>query len=247
MKIGRALTGSDRAVFFCTENGTSFNEFNPDSGQIGEQIEILKFLSPTQASKVVCVGLNYRDHAKEFGLEPPKEPLLFLKPASSIIGHLDDIHYPPQSQRVDYEAELGVVISKRCSRTTPENAWEYILGYTCLNDVTARDLQAIDGQWTRAKSFDTFCPVGPWIETDIPNPHDLDISLILNGEKRQSSNTSNLIFRVNELVSYVSNVMTLEKGDVIATGTPGGIGPMQKGDRVCVIIENIGILENTLI
>ena len=167
-----------------------------------------------------------------------------MKPATSVIGPLDDIVYPSQSSRVDYEAELAVVISKDCKDVKASDAAGVILGYTCLNDVTARDLQVSDGQWTRAKSFDTFAPIGPWIETDIGDPHSLAITSHLNGECKQSSNTKNLIFTVFELVEFISGIMTLNKGDVIATGTPSGIGPMNPGDEIAIELEGIGVLTN---
>ncbi|MBI5571920.1 MAG: fumarylacetoacetate hydrolase family protein [Desulfomonile tiedjei] len=200
---------------------------------------------PCVPTKVVAVGLNYRDHAAELGLKLPEEPLLFLKPASSVIGPGARILLPPQSTRVDYEAELGIVIAKTAKNVTREAAAEHILGYTCLNDVTARDLQNKDGQWTRAKGFDTFCPFGPWIETDV-NPANLAIELYLNSERKQRSRTSNLIFSPAELVEFASGVMTLFPGDVIATGTPSGIGPMKHGDTVEVRIEGVGSLVNTV-
>jgi 2-keto-4-pentenoate hydratase/2-oxohepta-3-ene-1,7-dioic acid hydratase in catechol pathway len=247
MKIGRAITGDGVIVNFCMTDGITTRLFEKESGKPGKEISIGRFLPPVMPSKVVCVGLNYRDHAKELGFDLPKEPLIFIKPGTSVIGHLDNILYPVQSERVDYEAELAVVISRPCSKVSPEEATSYIFGYTCLNDVTARDLQIKDGQWTRAKSFDTFCPIGPYIETEIADPHKLDISLVLNGVRKQASNTSNLIFPVNELISRISHIMTLNDGDVIATGTPSGIGPMNRGDKVCVEIEGIGVLENMLI
>jgi 2-keto-4-pentenoate hydratase/2-oxohepta-3-ene-1,7-dioic acid hydratase in catechol pathway len=203
----------------------------------------VKLLSPCLPSKVVAVGLNYRDHAEEMGLAIPEEPILFLKPSTSVIGPGDMIVLPPQSTRVDYEAELAIVISKSARNVPSEKAGEYILGFTCLNDVTARDLQAKDGQWTRAKSFDTFCPIGPWIDTEIDGS-DLKIELILNGETKQESRTSNLIFNSAKLVEFISTVMTLHPGDVIATGTTSGIGPMGPGDTVEVRIEGIGSLVN---
>ena len=187
--------------------------------------------------------LNYRDHAHELGLEIPEEPVLFLKPATTIIGPGESVICPRTSSRVDYEAELGVVVKDRTRNISPEEAPDHILGYTCANDVTARDLQKKDGQWTRAKSFDTFCPVGPWIETDL-DPGNLLIQSYLNGERRQSSRTSQLIFSVHELVSFISGIMTLEPGDLIITGTPAGIGPMKPGDEIEVRIEGIGSLKN---
>jgi 2-keto-4-pentenoate hydratase/2-oxohepta-3-ene-1,7-dioic acid hydratase in catechol pathway len=203
-------------------------------------------LSPVVPSKIVAIGLNYRDHAEEMNLPIPLEPILFLKPLSSLCGPDDPIVSPPQAGRVDYEAELAVVIRKRCRHVLPERAREHILGYTCLNDVTARDLQARDGQWTRAKGFDSFCPVGPCIATDI-DPNGVDIETYLNGEKRQASNTKHLIFPVEDVVARVSAVMTLLPGDVIATGTPAGVGPMRPGDKIEVRIEGIGSLKNPVI
>ncbi|MDP3066936.1 MAG: fumarylacetoacetate hydrolase family protein, partial [Methanobacteriaceae archaeon] len=201
---------------------------------------------PVQPSKVVCVGLNYRDHAEELNMEIPDEPILFLKPHTAVIGHGASIIYPPQSHQVDYEAELAVVVGKDAHKISKENAFDYIAGYTILNDVTARDLQRKDGQWTRAKSFDTFCPIGPWIETDL-DPGNQNISLLLNGQLKQKSNTRNMIFSVEELVSFISNIMTLKPGDVIATGTPPGVGSMQVGDMVEVEVEGIGVLKNRVL
>jgi 2-keto-4-pentenoate hydratase/2-oxohepta-3-ene-1,7-dioic acid hydratase in catechol pathway len=202
-----------------------------------------RLLAPAVPTKVVAVGLNYVDHARELSMALPEEPLLFMKPASSVIGPDDPIVMPPQSDRVDFEAELAVVIGKRARNVPRGSAADYILGYTCLNDVTARDLQQKDGQWTRAKGFDTFCPLGPWIETEI-SPADLAVELRLNGVVKQRSRTSNLVFDPHALVEYISAVMTLEIGDVIATGTPAGIGPMCADDIVEVLIEGIGVLRN---
>lgn len=204
-----------------------------------------KLLPPCEPTKIVAVGLNYADHAKEMGDKIPKFPALFIKPSSSVIGHGDDIIYPPMSKQVDYEAELAIVIGKTSSYVSEDEAKNYIFGYTCLNDVTARDLQKIDPQWTRAKGFDTFAPIGPWIETDL-NPDNAEIKLKLNGEIKQHSNTSNFIFKTNTLVSKISEIMTLYSGDIITTGTPSGIGPMKPGDTVEVDIDGIGILKNTI-
>ncbi len=209
-------------------------------------LDEIEVLPPVNPSKIICVGLNYRDHADELNMEIPEEPIIFLKPPSSVIGDGDSIIYPPVSKKVDYEVELAVVISKDAKNVESKNAGDFIGGYTILNDVTARDLQRRDGQWTRAKSFDTFCPLGPCIETDV-NPHRLDISLKLNRKVRQSSNTGNMIFDVYELVEFISNIMTLKKGDVIATGTPPGVGPMLPGDEVEASIEGIGMLRNLVI
>lgn len=197
-------------------------------------------------SKIVCVGLNYREHAVELKLKIPKEPVIFLKPPSSIIYNKDDIVYPPKVKRLDFEAELAVVIKKKTKNIKPKEAAAYILGYTCLNDVTARDLQKKDGQWTRSKSFDTFCPIGPVIETDL-DPSDIKIESRLNGILRQSSSSADLIFPVRELVAYISGIMTLLPGDIISTGTPPGVGPMMPHDFIEVRIEGIGALMNKVV
>jgi len=209
-------------------------------------LDEVRFLPPCAPTKVVAVGLNYRDHAEEMKIALPEEPLLFLKPASSVIAHGEGIVIPPQSARVDYEAELAIVIGKTAKNVARSDAKDYILGYTCLNDVTARDLQSKDGQWTRAKGFDTFCPLGPWIVTDL-DPSDAAIGLYLNGEPKQQSRTSNLIFDCARLVEFISAIMTLMPGDVIATGTSSGIGPMKVGDTVEVRIDGIGSLENRVV
>ena len=208
------------------------------------KLEDVKILPPVQPSKVVCVGLNYKEHAQEMGMELPKEPVIFLKPSTSVIGHMDPIKYPKDMvKRLDYEGELGVVIRERAYRLKRGEEKSYIMGYTCVNDVTARDLQERDGQWTRAKSFDTFCPIGPWIETSL-DPTSLKIETLLNGKVVQSSNTSDLIFDPFYLVWFISQIMTLLPGDVISTGTPPGVGPMDVGDVVEVRIEGIGSLVN---
>jgi 2-keto-4-pentenoate hydratase/2-oxohepta-3-ene-1,7-dioic acid hydratase in catechol pathway len=196
-----------------------------------------------QPTKVVLVGLNYKDHARELQMPLPDEPILFLKPPTALIGPEDYIVYPAQSKRVDYEAELAVVIKDECKAIEPEAVMDFVEGFTCLNDVTARDLQSKDVQWTRAKSFDTFCPIGPKIVTDI-DPNSVKIQSYLNGELRQNSNTSNFIFSMEELVSFTSKVMTLQSGDIIATGTPSGIGAMEKGDTIEIKIEGVGTLRN---
>ena len=205
-------------------------------------IEDVELLAPCLPSKIVCVGLNYTEHAKELKMELPDEPILFLKPPSAAIGPGAEIVVPESSQRVDYEGELGVVIGKRCKFIAANEAQKYILGYTCFNDVTARDLQQKDGQWTRAKSFDSFAPFGPWIASI--DPLDADIQTRVNGVMKQRSNTSDLIFGVPKLIEFISQVMTLEPGDVIATGTPPGVGRLEKGDMVEVEIEGIGVLKN---
>lgn len=202
-------------------------------------------LVPCEPTKIIAVGLNYSDHAKEMQEEQLAAPVLFSKPTTALLPHGCKICRPRVSQRIDYEAELAVVIKKTCKDISKEEAEDYILGYTCLNDVTARDLQKTDGQWTRAKGFDTFAPVGPWIETEV-NPNNLSIRLEVNGEVRQKGNTEMMMFSPQKLVSFVSGIMTLLPGDIITTGTPSGIGPMEPGDEVSVIIEKIGVLTNIM-
>jgi 2-keto-4-pentenoate hydratase/2-oxohepta-3-ene-1,7-dioic acid hydratase in catechol pathway len=209
-------------------------------------LDTLRLLAPCSPTKIVALGVNYRSHAQEMSSQLPKNPLIFLKPPTAVIGPEDKIVYPPSSKQVDYEGELGVVIKKRAKGISREQANDYILGYTCLNDVTARDLQKSDGQWTRAKGFDTFAPIGPCIETELDDTS-LDIETYLNGRLVQKGNTRDLVFGVAELVSFVSYVMTLLPGDIIATGTPGGIGPMQPGDMVEIRIEGIGGLRNYVV
>jgi 2-keto-4-pentenoate hydratase/2-oxohepta-3-ene-1,7-dioic acid hydratase in catechol pathway len=202
----------------------------------------VRLLAPLLPSKVVCVGQNYADHIEEMGAERPPAPVIFLKPSTAVCGPGDPIRRPTR-QRVDYEGELAVIIGRLCSEVPADRAAEVIFGYTCANDVTARDLQARDGQWTRAKGFDTFCPLGPWIETAV-DPANLSLTTSLNNEVRQQSNTSLLLHDVPALVAFVSQVMTLIPGDVLLTGTPAGVGPMDKGDEVAVTIEGIGTLTN---
>jgi 2-keto-4-pentenoate hydratase/2-oxohepta-3-ene-1,7-dioic acid hydratase in catechol pathway len=206
----------------------------------------IRLLPPCLPSKIIALGVNYRSHGEEMSHRIPAEPLIFIKPSTSVIGTEDNIVYPESSRRVDYEGELGVVIKSVMRRVSKEEVADYILGYTCVNDVTARDLQARDKQWTRAKSFDTFCPIGPCIETEL-DPADLALETILNGEVKQQTRTSQLIFPVATLVSFISYIMTLLPGDIIATGTASGIGPMQPGDIVEVKIEGIGTLRNYVI
>lgn len=213
--------------------------------EIGEfvKLEEVKILAPSKPTKIVAVALNYREHAKEMGKPIPDEPLIFLKPTSAIINPYESIKLPTMSSRVDYEGELAVVIGKICKDVEVDEVDEYILGYTCFNDVTARDLQKKDVLFARAKGFDTFAPFGPWVVTGI-DPSDLRIRTILNGKVVQEGRTSDMIFNVRELVSFVSKIMTLYPGDIIATGTPPGIGPLSKGDRIEVEIEGIGTLVN---
>ncbi|MFH0839025.1 MAG: fumarylacetoacetate hydrolase family protein [Candidatus Omnitrophota bacterium] len=203
-------------------------------------------LAPAQPTKIILVGLNYRDHAKELKMELPKEPVIFLKPSSAVIGHRENIMYPRGVTRLDYEAELAVVIRRKARNLSPDIVRDYILGYTCLNDVTARDLQKQDTQWTRSKSFDSFCPIGPWVNTNV-NPENLTVKCFLNGRLKQYSSTSRLIFPVDYLISFISGIMTIYPGDVISTGTPPGVGEMKCGDRVEIEIEKIGRLENQVV
>lgn len=203
-----------------------------------------KMLPAVAPSKIVCVGRNYREHAAELGNAMPEAPLLFLKAPSAIIGDGDTITLPPASERVEHEGELGVVIGRRCRRIKDdENPLAFVLGYTCVNDVTARDLQRKDVQFTRAKSFDTFCPVGPFIVTDL-DPLDIHLETRVNGRVRQSGRTSAMAFPIPYLIRYISHIMTLEPGDLIATGTPAGVGPLNHADIVEVEIEGIGVLRN---
>jgi 2-keto-4-pentenoate hydratase/2-oxohepta-3-ene-1,7-dioic acid hydratase in catechol pathway len=202
-----------------------------------------RLLAPSTPSKIVCVGRNYVEHAKELGNEVPKVPLIFLKPPSSIIAPGETILLPPQSLQVEHEAELVVVIGKRGRNVTTESARDLILGYTIGNDVTARDLQKTDGQWTRAKGFDTFCPFGPWIDTDF-NPADALITCRVNGQMRQLASTRDMVFNIGALMAYVTSVMTLEPGDLIFTGTPAGVSQLNHGDTVEVEIDGLGLLSN---
>jgi len=206
----------------------------------------VRLLAPVLPSKVVAIGKNYASHAAEMGGEVPDQPLIFLKPSTAVIGPREPIASPPSSERVDYEGELAVVISRLCRDVPEERAMDVVLGYTCANDVTARDQQKSDGQWSRAKGYDTFCPLGPWIETDV-NPDDLAITTRLNGEVKQDSRTSMIVHKIPSLIAYVTSCMTLLPGDVILTGTPDGIGPMRVGDEVSVEIEGIGELINPVV
>ena len=252
MKILRFTT--EMSVKYGVQEGDLIREsegspYNPTELRLSSRrhrISDIKILAPATPSKVVAVGLNYFGHAEELKMTIPDVPLLFLKPSTSLIGPGDDIVYPDSSERVDYEAELGVVIKARAYRVPEAKALDYVLGYTCLNDVTARDLQKKDGQWTRAKGFDTFCAIGPHIETEL-DPTNVPVEAYLNGELKQQSNTSDLIFAVPKLINFISNVMTLLPGDVIATGTPSGIGPMNPGDTIEIKLGGIGTLRNHVV
>jgi len=217
-------------------------------GELSELPAKARLLPPCAPSKIVCVGRNYAEHAKELGNEPPSEPLIFLKPPSSLIASGDAIVYPRLSQRVDFEGELGVVIGKRARRVAKENAADYVLGYTCVNDVTARDLQKKDGQWTRGKGFDTFCAAGPAIlRREDCDFHKLRVQTLVDGQIKQDAPVSDMLFSVDAIIAYITAFMTLEPGDLVATGTPPGVGPLQPGSKVQIKIEGIGVLENTVI
>jgi len=224
--------------------GTFFEDPVPTGEEV--PLDAVRLLAPVLPSKIVAVGRNYADHAEELGNPMPEEPMIFLKPSTSVIGPGDDIPYPGQSTRVDHEAELAVVVGRLARRVPLEEVGKFVLGYTCANDVTARDLQDRDGQWTRAKSFDGFCPLGPWVETEL-NPLDLAVECRVSGDTRQAGRTSQIAFGPAELIEFVSQVMTLLPGDVVLTGTPAGVGPLQVGDRVEVEVEGIGVLQNGVV
>ena len=217
-----------------TETGTSY------------ALSSVRLLAPVMPSKLLCCGHNYLAHIKETGSEIPVVPLIFMKPPTAVIGPGDDIVYPAITEHLDYECELALIISKKCRNASYARAKDYILGYTCSNDVTARDIQRSNGQWTCGKGFDTFAPLGPWIETDL-DPDSLGIRTIVNGEIKQDSNTSNCIFDVSRLVEFISSVMTLLPGDVIMTGTPSGISKLERGDSVTIEIDGIGQLTNPVV
>jgi 2-keto-4-pentenoate hydratase/2-oxohepta-3-ene-1,7-dioic acid hydratase in catechol pathway len=225
-------------------NGSPFDEITYS----GEETSYsgIKLLAPVKPEKIIAVGLNYMSHVLELKMDIPHVPVIFLKPPSSVINPFDKIVRPKQSKQVDYEAELAVIINKDCRNVLKSRVKDYIFGYTCLNDVTARDLQLIDSQWTRAKGFDTFCPIGPWIETE-GGWKNKRIYAQLNEKIVQDSNTNDFINSVESLISYISSIMTLKQGDVISTGTAGGIGPMVDGDVIKVTIDGIGTLENSVI
>ena len=223
--------------------GVPFGEFRRLEAEI--PLSMVRLLAPVQPGKIICVGRNYAEHAREQNVEVPDIPMLFMKPPSSVIGPEDTIILPPQSRQVEHEGELAVVIGRRGRWIPAEQAPTYILGYTVANDVTARDLQRRDGQWTRGKGFDTFCPLGPWIETDL-DPADVLVQTRVNGEMRQMASTREMMFPVQQLIAFISSVMTLEPGDLILTGTPAGIGPLNAGDAVEVTVEGIGALQNTV-
>lgn len=250
MRLAKAMTGNGEKWVIIKGEKAFALEGTPFDGikETNEEIDMstAKLLAPCRPTKIVCVGWNYRDHAAEFGEQPPENPTIFIKPVSALLNPGERIIYPDASERVDYECELALVIRKRAYKVKAENAREYILGYTCLNDVTARDLQARDGQWTRAKGFDTFCPVGPVVTDEVDPSRGLVIETRLNGEVKQSSRTDRLMWDVPFLIEYITDCMTLMPGDVVSTGTPANVGPMRRGDTVAVYIEGIGELVNTI-
>lgn len=251
MKIVRIRTGEGEIVYGGAEpegirlyRGTPFVAWEPTEAVV--PFEEAHLLAPVLPTKVVAIGRNYADHAAERDAEVPDEPMLFLKPATSVVGPLAPIVLPPEAAEVHHEAELAVVIGRITRHVAPEDVPGHVLGYTCANDVSARDLQRKDGQWGRAKGFDTFCPLGPAVETEVDPREGLDVVCRVNGEVRQAGTTADMVFGAAEIVSFVSRVMTLLPGDVILTGTPSGVGPIVHGDRVEVVIERIGSLVNTV-
>lgn len=250
MRIARFINGKQIKYGIVNENkieeckGKPFDiQFKP-SGIIHD-LNKIKLVAPCNPSKIICLGVNYEDHAKEFNQKIPNNPLIFLKPPTAIIGPNEYIVLP-NSNRIDYECELAIIISKKAKDIPLDKVRDYILGYTCFNDISDRHAQKEDTQWTRAKGYDTFAPIGPWIETEL-DPNNLKIETYINGELKQSSNTKYMIHNVYELVSYISSIMTLLPGDIIATGTPSGVGPVKPGDVVEIRIENIGSLINKVI
>jgi len=249
-----------KIVRFATDSKVQYGILDGESVQVIEdkpfrylkptdhyyQLSEVRLLAPCTPSKIVAVGLNYYHHAKELNATVPNAPLIFLKPSTAVIGPEDNIVYPPSSKRVDYEGELAVVIKKPVWRVSLEDALDYVLGYTCFNDVTARDIQRHDIQWTRAKGFDTFAAVGPCIETEL-DPDNVTVETYLNGECKQQGNTSDFIYAIPDIINFMSHAMTLLPGDIIATGTPSGVGPMYPGDTVDIKIESIGILRNYVV
>ena len=238
---GVADSGSDTVRVL---QGTFFEDPIPTGEELA--LDEIELLAPVLPSKLVCVGKNYAAHAAEFGMEVPDEPLLFLKPSTAVIGPLDPIRLLPVSKRVDYEGELAVVIGRLARDIRAEDAYRVILGYTCANDVTLRDLQKTDDQWARAKGFDGSCPLGPWIETDV-DPNDVTVETRLNGEVRQHGSSVDMVYGVATLIEYITSFMTLLPGDVLLTGTPEGVGRLAAGDLVEVEVEGVGSLANPVI
>ena len=249
MRVVRVFTGED--VRYGLADATSITLISDEPFAAWETDDVIsmvgaRLMPPAMPTKIVCVGVNYKTHAREMGHDLPDEPLIFLKPPTAMNAPNGEVHLPPGVGRVDYEGELAVVMGRRAHRVTPEDALSHVLGYTCANDVTARDLQRKDGQWTRAKGFDGFCPLGPWVETDV-DPSDLLLETYLNGSVVQSARTSDLIFDIPTLVSAISHTMTLLPGDIVLTGTPSGVGELHSGDVVEVRIEGIGGLVSRIV
>jgi 2-keto-4-pentenoate hydratase/2-oxohepta-3-ene-1,7-dioic acid hydratase in catechol pathway len=251
MKIVRVRLAGDEIAYGAIEpegirvhRGTPFVAWEPTETLV--PFNQARLLAPVFPTKIVGVGRNYAEHAAEFGGSVPEEPVIFLKPATAVIGPGAAVVLPPESAEVHHEAELAVVVGRVAHRVAAEDAGGFILGYTAANDVSARDLQRLDGQWGRAKGFDTFCPLGPAIETEL-DPAGLSISCKVNGEIRQEASTGDMVFGVAELFAFISRVMTLLPGDVILTGTPAGVGPIRPGDRMEVAVEGIGVLVNTVV
>lgn len=251
MRFIRYTTGSDGPRYgWLFEDrvgqveGYPFGEYRRLEAEL--PLHMVRLLAPVMPGKVICVGRNYAEHAREQNVEVPEIPMLFMKPPSAVIGPGENIVLPPQSKQVEHEGELAVVIGKTGRWISTEEALNYVFGYTVANDVTARDLQRRDGQWTRGKGFDTFLPLGPWIETDL-DPADVLVQTRVNGEMRQMASTREMMFSVDHLIAFISSVMTLNPGDVILTGTPAGIGPLSQGDVVEVSVEGIGNLSNPVV
>ena len=244
-KAGLAQYGVVRGERVETLSGPPWADSQPTDKSYA--LKEVRLLAPCEPTKIVCLGRNYREHAAEMGHEAPREPLIFLKPPSAVIASEEAIVYPPISQRVDYEGELAVVMGRKCRHLPPHNAaLGYVFGFTCLNDVTARDIQKAEGRFTRAKGFDTFCPLGPVMATGL-EPTNLIVETYVNGEQRQHGRVREMIFSLDAIIRYVSSVMTLLPGDVIATGTPAGVGPLKIGDVVEVVIAGIGRLRNPVV
>jgi 2-keto-4-pentenoate hydratase/2-oxohepta-3-ene-1,7-dioic acid hydratase in catechol pathway len=239
---GWGIADGDRVV---AATGTPFVDLAPTNDVVGTLADV-ELLAPVEPRTIICVGRNYRDHAAEFANPLPEQPLLFMKPASSVIGPAAAIEYPSLSNRVDPEAELVLVIGREAHRVRADRAMEVIGGYTCGNDVTARDIQKSDDQWTRGKGFHTFCPIGPWVETEL-DPNDLRVTCTVNGDVRQEGRTSQLIFGIPFLIEHITRFTKLLPGDLVMTGTPGGVAPIEVGDTVAVEVEGIGVLENRVV
>jgi 2-keto-4-pentenoate hydratase/2-oxohepta-3-ene-1,7-dioic acid hydratase in catechol pathway len=247
-----------RVIRYISKTGPDYGILDPDTnifqakgsletgfrrGSLVNTLDEVRLLPPVQPTKIVAVGRNYVAHAEEFGRDIPTEPIIFLKPPSALIAHEDVIRIPEESDKVQHEAELAVIVGKKGSRLSIEEALSIVFGYTCANDITARDLQFSDAQWTRGKGFDTFCPLGPWIDTEY-NPLNKHIECRVNGDPRQFNHFGCMIFEIPMLISYISHIMTLESGDIILTGTPEGVGDLHPGDFVEVLIEELGSLRN---